>query len=144
MSALKWNPTRDASWIASVGSVECEVSKSAEGWWYSCGASDEGTSSLDEAKDNAESKLREMLNDLQQHFAPVLRWVSNGDGESIATIGPWTLTADRGGWTVSAETERNGSQYVASGRGCSERIEHQRAAEAALRSLGVVFRVGGE
>lgn len=99
---------------------------------------------LGDAEKDAEQALREMHNALAEHFAPVLRWTFDERGTAFAELGQWRLEAGRGGWFVSVETPRNGRQYVATGRGVIDRSEARRAAEAALRALGVAFRVGGE
>lgn len=95
------------------------------------------------AKSAAEQALREMHDALAAHFAPVLRW--SDSIPSTATLGPWSLSANGCDWSVSiiTATER---VFVAARR--TERDVREfcsrRAAEAALRALGVPFRVEGE
>lgn len=90
------------------------------------------------AKSAAEQALREMHNALSEHFAPVLRWDHRGMW-SDARVGVWHLQASVNHWMVYARK----TTLVASG--VAQSIEEsRRAAEAALRALGVPFRVEGE
>lgn len=98
------------------------------------------TDSMDAAKSAAEQALREMHDALAAHFAPVLRWYRCGD-QCDASVGGWMLLACSGSWVIKHEL----GARVASDPSCSLTSEQScRAAEAALRELGVVFRVEGE
>jgi hypothetical protein len=94
-----------------------------------------GTSPEDEAlrRSLAEAAMRPYL--------PLLRWVEV-DGYDRAELGEWRLFVTAFRWdVVLAGTEvRSGN----SGAAVGDRKTHRRAAEAALRALGVVFRVEGE
>lgn len=103
---------------------------------------DRRASSRDEAKTAAEQALREMHDALSAHFAPVLRWEC--DLHSVATLGQWFLQADSEEWSVMVCPPNGERAVVASGDQCTTRENNRRAAEAALRELGVVFRVKGE
>lgn len=150
MGKVNWRLTRDVtSWVAEIGCVECEVSNYASGWWFSCEGQGEGLASEDEAKAAAETKLREMHDALQEHFAPVLRWtqVSNSGHEARFLVDPSSPLAK---WVLSVAYNYH---YVSHDRRSVERDphegphtvkDHKRAAEDALRVLGVVFRVEGE
>jgi hypothetical protein len=72
---------------------------------------------------------------------PVLRWMPRS-GESQGTIDGtgWTLWAYGGGWTIAHPTRCIEARDVT----LAGIVANQRAAENALRSLGVVFRVEGE
>lgn len=101
---------------------------------------------LDEAQIAAETKLRETYDALRDHFDPVpaLRWIDNGDGESVALdVDGWTLGASHGNWWLSHPT-LNTTLRSPRPNPASEQ-DNRRAAEDALRSLGVRFAVeGGE
>lgn len=140
MSALKWERTGDASLTATVGSAECEIGKTKDGWWYSLEVSDEWIASLDEAKSLAEAAIRDMLTGVQQHFAPVLRWERRDDTFVVARLGEWRLFAHPHAWSIDLDCTP-----VKENEPSSTGLEaNKRAAEAALRSLGVAFRVEGE
>lgn len=95
---------------------------------------------LDEAKADAEQALRKMYDALSKHFAPVLRWYRCGD-QCDAEVDDWMLLACSGSWVIKHEF----GARVTSDPSCSLTSEQScRAAEAALRSLGVVFRTEGE
>jgi hypothetical protein len=102
---------------------------------------------LDEAEAVAETKLRETYDALREHFdpVPVLRWTMQCNGclaeglfvcEENSPLRAWRLAAMHYGHDVSFR-----------GNGRRERAEvntieaNCRAAEAALRALGVAFRV---
>lgn len=71
---------------------------------------------------------------------PALRW--DIDEHSTARVGPWSLEASALGWSVYVESPLTGRELIADE--CTDRVErsvNRRAAEAALRSLGVAFRV---
>ncbi len=104
---------------------------------------DERTEACDErdaAEAAAEAKLRDMLTDLQQHFAPVLRWERRDDTFAVARLGEWRLFAHPHAWSIDLDCTPV-KENEPSGAGLAE---NKRAAEAALRALGVVFRVEGE
>lgn len=99
--------------------------------------------SVDAAKAAAEQALREMHDALTEHFAPVLRWWSEYMG-SVDGLEHWALeigqqSDDRWWWTTTL-----GDAVADDGGDCATAPEARRAAEAALRSLGVVFRTEGE
>lgn len=98
--------------------------------------------SMDAAKAAAEQALREMHDALAAHFAPVLRW--DIDMHSSAFLGQWFLQADSEEWSVMVCPPNGDRAVVASGGQCTTRENNRRAAEAALRALGVAFRVEGE
>lgn len=98
--------------------------------------------SIDAAKAAAEQALREMHDALSQHFAPMLRW-SDCMG-SVDGLEHWALEIgqqpdDRWWWITSL-----GDAAADDGGNCASADDARRAAEAALRSLGVVFRTEGE
>ena len=97
---------------------------------------------LGHAEQRAALALREMHDALVEHFAPVLRWEC--DLHSVATLGQWFLQADSEEWSVMVCPPNAERSVVASGDRCTTRENNRRAAEAALRALGVVFRVEGE
>ncbi len=97
-----------------------------------------GTSPDDEAlkRSLAEAAMRPYL--------PLLRWSDvDDDGETIAlNVSGWTLGAARRNWWLEHNVVR---ACVLSPRPNLASIEeNKRAAEAALRALGVQFRVEGE
>jgi hypothetical protein len=59
-------------------------------------------------------------------------------------MGQWFLQADSEEWSVMVCPPNGERAVVASGDQCTTRENNRRAAEAALRELGVVFRVKGE
>ena len=148
MSALKWE--RDSrSAYTSVGRIS--VSAYADGGFDAHYACDGGGHSLDEAIDFSDAKLREMHDDLREHFAPVLRWERTmHEYMRDARLGRWRLEATDGVWCVSLYEAGSDSRrvFLASGIGAGPEANHleenQRAAEEALRALGVVFRVEGK
>ena len=96
--------------------------------------------SIDAAKTAAEQALREMHGALAAHFAPVLRW--SRDACPTARVGNWSASTDGRVWMIWHPSV-NGPVMIE--RGPCETIDGgKRAAEAALRSLGVVFRTEGE
>lgn len=96
--------------------------------------------SIDAAKTAAEQALREMHDALSQHFAPVLRW--SRDACPTARVGNWSASTDERVWMIWHPSV-NGPVMIE--RGPCETIDGgRRAAEAALRSLGVTFRTEGE
>ncbi len=113
---------------------------------------DERTEACDDrdaAEAAAEAKLRETYDALREHFdpVPVLRWTLECNGclseglficEENSPLRAWRLAAMHYGHDVSFRGNgRNGRAEV-------DTIEaNQRAAEAALRALGVSFRVEG-
>lgn len=98
---------------------------------------------MDAAKTAAEQALREMHDALVEHFAPVLRW--DIDMHSTARIGRWMIEADAEEWTIYIDSPTATARMpVAGAMKRAGRENNRRAAEAALRSLGVAFRVEGE
>lgn len=96
---------------------------------------------MDAAKTAAEQALREMHDALAAHFAPVLRWSNDDASYSEARIGEWCIQA----WD-DAFRIRCGDAGPVKSADClaGGRVASKRAAEAALRALGVPFRVEGE
>lgn len=96
---------------------------------------------LDHSEAAAEAKLREAYDALREHFdpVPVLRWTIDAQGNGKAKLGEWVLFFDASWWRVETKSRvvvAAGESYV---------LAHPRASvEAALRSLGVSFRVEGE
>lgn len=104
----------------------------------------------DEAEAAAEAELRKMHDALREHFdpVPVLRWtqVSDSAHEARFVVDPSSSLAK---WGLRADCNRH---YVSYDRRSLERDpyegphtveDHKRAAVAALRALGVAFRVEG-
>lgn len=96
----------------------------------------------EDAKIAAEAELRAVYDALHAHFAPVLRW--NGD---TSTFLDWELNigedarAESYWWSVLlTDSADEDNEYGASGQANTD-AGARRAAEAALRSLGVNFRV---
>ncbi len=142
MSGLKWEFSfKDFEHVAKVGCIECRVNKHHDTWWFCNVTQAEELSSEVAAKASSEVALRAMFEDLREHFepVPVLRWQTNADdGRSEASVGPWRLVASEHDWTV-----RHLEGPIVADAGCSRPSsdEHaRRAAEDALRSLGVAFR----
>lgn len=102
-----------------------------------------GCKNLDAAKAAAEQALREMHDALATHFAPVLRWQDTDDArpDSTASVCGWELHAAHGNWALQHES---GATLYSPRPNQSSREANRRAAEAALRSLGVTFRTEGE
>jgi hypothetical protein len=99
-----------------------------------------GCKNLDAAKTAAEQALREMHDALSQHFASMLRW--SRDACPTARVDNWSASTDGRVWMIWHPSV-NGPVMIE--RGPCETIDGgKRAAEAALRSLGVVFRTEGE
>jgi hypothetical protein len=101
------------------------------------------SASLDAAKTAAEQALREMHDALAAHFAPVLRWEDTDDArpDSTASVCGWELHAAHGNWALQHES---GATLYSPRPNQSSREANRRAAEDALRSLGVAFRTEGE
>lgn len=109
-------------------------------------AMDRRADGRDAAKSAAEQALREMHGALAMHFAPVLRWQESAGGW-VAFLGQWMLEADSLSWSVSIKSQASSSfKLVSWGETTlvTVRAVNRRAAEAALRSLGVTFRTEGE
>jgi hypothetical protein len=101
---------------------------------------------LDHSEAAAEAKLRETYDALREHFdpVPVLRWeirAFGGAKVARATVCGWDVLASADGWSALHAP----GLAIASPRSESHPTcdESQRAAEAALRALGVSFRVEG-
>jgi hypothetical protein len=148
VSGLKWKTPTTSTLQTIVGGVEFSASKFRDGWWLLC--DDKQTvaiATLDEAKTAIEKHVRAMFEDLREHFdpVPVLRWEpTSHDYKRDAHLGQWRLEATNRAWSVSLY-EANADPlriFPASGAGASL-AENQRAAETALRALGVAFRVEG-
>ena len=71
---------------------------------------------------------------------PVLRWEC--DLHSIARFGQWVLEADADEWTVWVDSPGPRARLLVAGATTerTERAVNRRAAEAAMRKLGVAFR----
>jgi hypothetical protein len=111
---------------------------------------DERTEACDDrdaAEAAAEAKLRETYDALRERFdpVPVLRW--NFDDETPdgpgwwAELGQWVMAASADAWLIDTGRSQNPNP-VAEGKAVGFEA-NQRAAEAALRALGVAFRVEG-
>lgn len=103
--------------------------------------------SEDATRELVEAKLREMYDALREHFEPlpVLRWVDDAGaypGETVAFgVNGWSLGAAYGNWWL--EHKATGAQVLSPRPNAADAATNRRAAEAALRSLGVAFRVEG-
>ena len=98
------------------------------------------------AIDAVETALSEMHDALVEHFAPVLRWEDIHPSLSTARLGEWMIDVTNGGWYLFLLCE-DGRRLVRHAVTIDEgltHVERKRAAEAALRALGVPFRVEGE
>lgn len=102
-----------------------------------------GCGNMNAAKAAAEQALREMHDALSKHFAPVLRWETDGDGYS-ARVGKWWLSVQPEEWTVTVEGSDGPTRYEMCLRKEVTDDDRKRAAEAALRSFGVAFRTENE
>lgn len=138
-SPLKW--ARDSRVAYThVGCIDVAVYADG-GFDASCG-SDDLPKGIEAAQAAAETKLREMHDALVQHFAPVLRWTA----DEARLLGCWVLSIGKRDdglywWsTMLGDAEGLGS-FGMDGDDCESVDEARRAAEAALRALGVVFRV---
>ena len=100
---------------------------------------------MDAAKAAAEQALREMHDALSAHLAPVLRWTASEYDFDEAKLLAWVLEANDHMWCVRLTRPVRFEVTVTSelGNGLG-RTTNRRAAEAALRALGVVFRVESE
>lgn len=99
-----------------------------------------GAPDVDGAKQRAEDKFREMHTVLTEHFALVLRWVDT-ECDSTAQVGGWELYATHCNWTLE---HTSGARVFSPRPNRATRAENRLAAEAALRALGVTFRVEAE
>jgi len=105
------------------------------------------TESVDAAKAAAEQALREMHDALVAHFAPVLRWTAAiGGAGSVASVGGWMLTASAGCWSLRnmAMLEERDLSWLSPVGYSGDEAQARRDVEAALRSIGVVFRTEGD
>lgn len=117
-----------------------------EGPRWDAGEDEGDADSLDQAKGIAEAKLLDIRDALNAHFAPVLRWEDIHPSLSTAHLDGWTIDVTNGGWYLFVRCE-DGRRLVRHAVTIDEglrRAERKRAAEAALRALGVVFRTEGE
>lgn len=101
---------------------------------------DRRASGRDDAKSAAEQALREMHDALVEHFAPVLRWEDN----RAELLGCWELSVGEQPDGLWWWTTMLGGSFGEDGGDCANAADARRAAEAALRALGVPFRVEGE
>jgi hypothetical protein len=104
--------------------------------------------SIDEAKAAAEQALREMHDALSAHFAPVLRWELfrvQSHHEHVAVFNRYRLEAgEKGSWELLF-LWKNGAVIERADHGrAADGPSARRAAETALRAMGVVFRTEGE
>ncbi len=152
MSGLKWERMGDHTRVADFGPLRLwafkqensdalDVAPFAEIVTYA--------KDSDAAEAAAEDVARKAYDALREHFdpVPVLRWTLKCNGclseglfvcEENSPLRAWRLAAMHYGHDVSFhDNDRNGRAEV-------DTIEaNQRAAEAALRALGVSFRVEG-
>jgi hypothetical protein len=105
-----------------------------------------GGPTIFDAEAAAEAELRKAYDALREHFdpVPVLRWevrAFGGAKVARATVCGWDVLASAHGWSALHAP----GLAIASPRSESHPTcdESQRAAEAALRALGVSFRVEG-
>lgn len=101
---------------------------------------------VDHAKQLAEGKLREIRDALNEHFAPVLRWEEHAT-DSTLSVGPWLARAKASGWFLylhGFELNRGAGDATEHADPRAAHMANRRAAEVALRALGVVFRTEGE
>lgn len=102
---------------------------------------------FERAKAEAETLMRKAYVTLREHFEPlpVLRWVDDAGaypGETVAFgVNGWSLGAAYGNWWL--EHKATGAQVLSPRPNAADAATNRRAAEAALRSLGVAFRVEG-
>lgn len=150
-----WKPYSEedgCDWVRSIGPVHAKVfCRRQDGAW----SSDIDVfpkwlehDSASEARETVDSLLRKAADALSREFAPVLRWVAKEGREPryVAFLGRWRLEASDGGWwNAYLRTPNERTEYRASwGSNYQGEREAKRAAEAALRALGVVFRTEGE
>lgn len=144
MGVLKWDRDGGEGMVSSLSIAGIDVTAFVGDPYVPIRSELECTSDLlGDAEQQAEQRLREMHAALSEAFAPVLRW--ERDLHSIAKLGKWVLEADSSSWMVSVKTTPQTLVTVASAE--TERVDrvvNHRAAEEALRSLGVVFRVDGK
>lgn len=128
------SPAGGTRHVLRVGGVCAVAHEDKPAWIVMCDDCDE-CDTFDHAKEFAESKLREMHDALVEHFAPVLRWEREREG-TVARLGAWRLLVeDDGWWQLRADR-------VGFARAKADNVQSAcRAAETALRALGVVFRV---
>jgi len=101
---------------------------------------------LGHAEQRAEQALREMHDALVEHLAPVLRWDDIHPSLSTARLGEWMIDVTNGGWYlfVLCEDGRRLVRHAVTIEQGLSHAERKRAAENALRALGVPFRMEGE
>lgn len=118
-----------------------------DGMYFVLSASLKGqTYTLDETKDSVESTLHEMRDLLNEHFGPVLRWTRDAAYPSmrVAKLEKWRLVVEEHSkWWELFVGDPGNLTRVAWDK-ASDPDAAQLAAEAALRSLGVVFRKENE
>ena len=87
---------------------------------------------------DSDPQLRAEFERLAARFAPVLRWEHRERG-STATLGQWWLEASGESWMVGVDSS-GWVTPVKGSRGPTSRENNCRAAETALRGLGVMFK----
>jgi hypothetical protein len=105
-----------------------------------------GGPTIFDAEAAAEAELRKAYDALRERYdpVPVLRW----DGDEATLLDCWRLSIGERSeglywWsTMLGDAEGLGS-FGVDGDDCASADEARRAAEAALRALGVAFRVEG-
>jgi hypothetical protein len=100
--------------------------------------------SVDEAKAAAEETARAEYEALAEHFAPVLQWELfrvQSHHEHVATFNRYRLEAGEKGWWELLFLSKTGAVIERADHGrAADGPSARRAAEAALRELGVTFR----
>lgn len=153
-----WVEEQSGRWVLSVGTLRAKITPQRDifTWWIEDDLSSSGfgvplvraVATLDEAKAAAEQALREMHDALAAHLAPVLRWELfrvKSLREHVATFNRYRLEAGETGWWELLFLSKSGAVIECADHGrTADGPSARRAAEAALRSLGVVFRTEGE
>lgn len=147
MSALKWERRYGEGMVSSTSVANIDVTAQVGDPHERPRCSLVATSDeLGQAEVEAERELLRLYETLREHFdpLPVLRWIDNGDGESIVqNVSGWTLGASHGNWWMEHGATRARAFSLRPNTADAE--TNRRAAEAALAALGVRFAVeGGE
>jgi hypothetical protein len=91
-----------------------------------------------EGLDTANVHLREIHIALREHFAPVLRWTRGDDGDYTAVIEGWELSARDCNWSL---VHSSGARLLSPRPNQADAATNRSAAAAALRAMGVIFRL---
>jgi len=148
MGVLVWSEYAGAE-RARVGGLEFFVVEGLERAWFypdqssfDSGIGGERFPSVAAAKERAEQIARETHAALSEALAPMLQW-STEENHFTAKVGVWWLWASPDEWTVTAEGSDGPTSYGGSFKS-TDAAAMKRAAENALRALGVAFRVERE